>query len=96
MPIFPINTFNNLNIIIIFNGCSILFSSIAILRQIDIKKIIAYSSISHMNICILGLLNFNIYSINGSFILMIGHGFISAGMFFIVGIIYDRFKTKII
>jgi NADH-ubiquinone oxidoreductase chain 4 len=77
------------------NILSLFYTSMATLRQIDIKKIIAYSSISHMNICAIGILSFNIVSISGSMILMFGHGFVSAGLFFLIGIIYDKYKTKL-
>jgi len=66
------------------------------LRQIDMKKVIAYSSIGHMNICMLGLCTLNQTAIIGSIILMLGHGFITSGLFFLIGILYDRYKTKII
>ena len=62
--------------------------------QIDIKRIIAYASIGHMNICILGLFSLEIHSIAGSILLMIAHGLASAGLFFTIGILYNRFHTK--
>ncbi len=82
--------------IFLFNSFSIIYTSLITLRQIDIKKIIAYSSIGHMNICMFGLCTLNQISIVGSIILMLGHGFIASGLFFLVGILYDRYKTKII
>jgi NADH:ubiquinone oxidoreductase subunit 4 (subunit M) len=62
--------------------------------QVDIKRVIAYASVSHMNICLLGLFSLDIYSICGSVILMIAHGLASAGLFFCIGILYSRFHTK--
>jgi NADH-ubiquinone oxidoreductase chain 4 len=78
------------------NIVSIIYTSLITLRQIDMKKIIAYSSIGHMNIAMIGILSFDIISISGSILFMIGHGFVSGGLFFIVGVLYDRYKTKII
>lgn len=75
---------------------SIFFTSLTTLRQIDIKRIIAYSSIAHMNLCVLGLMSFNILSVCGSVLLMFGHGLVSSGLFFIIGMLYDRYGTKII
>jgi len=72
------------------------YTSFITLRQIDIKKIIAYSSVGHMNICVLGLCTLHPIPIVGSILLMFGHGFVSAGLFFLVGILYDRYKTKLI
>jgi NADH:ubiquinone oxidoreductase subunit 4 (subunit M) len=79
----------------LLNVLSLFYTSLATLRQIDIKKVIAYSSISHMNICTIGILSFQIHSIIGSLILMFGHGFVSGGLFFLIGILYDRYKTKL-
>ena len=75
---------------------SIVYSSFATLRQTDIKRIIAYSSIAHMNIAIIGIILGTPMSIAGSLLLMFGHGLVSGGLFFMVGMLYDRFKTKTI
>lgn len=74
----------------------ILYSSFTIIRQIDIKKIIAYSSIIHMNYTILGLFNSSFLSFYGSFYLMLSHGIISSALFICVGYIYERYHTRII
>jgi NADH-quinone oxidoreductase subunit M len=74
----------------------IIFASLAALRQIDIKRIIAYSSIAHMNLIVLGLFSKNICAIEGSIYLMIGHGIVSTALFFCIGILYDRYHTRII
>lgn len=66
------------------------------LRQTDIKRVIAYSSIAHMNVAVLGIMLLTPVSISGSLLLMFGHGIVSGGLFFLVGMLYDRFKTKII
>nr|QUQ05907.1 NADH dehydrogenase subunit 4 [Microconidiobolus nodosus] len=75
---------------------SIIYSSLTTLRQIDMKKIIAYSSIGHMGIVMLGLFSYSIEGIEGSIILMIAHGFVSPGLFIIVTALYDRTHTRII
>ena len=62
--------------------------------QIDIKRVIAYASIGHMNVCVLGLFSMDVISMSGSIILMIAHGLASSGLFFSIGIIYNRFHTK--
>jgi len=73
---------------------SVFWSSIVCLRQIDIKKIIAYSSVVHMNISLIGLFLSGAYGICGCILLSISHGFISGGLFFLAGFIYDRFNTR--
>ena len=74
----------------------LIFSSIACITLWDIKKIIAYSSIGHMNLSILGLFSNNIYGLNGSIYFMISHGIISSGLFILIGFLYDRYHTRII
>lgn len=83
-------------IVMLFAMVSIFFASLSTLRQIDIKRIIAYSSIAHMNICVLGITSCNSLSLSGSVFLMFGHGIVSSGLFFSIGILYDRFGTKMI
>lgn len=82
--------------IVMLSSIGIVYTSLSTLRQIDIKRIIAYSSIAHMNMCILGLFSYNEIAIIGSIYLMIGHGIVSGGLFYIIGILYNRYRTKII
>lgn len=73
---------------------SIILGSIAAIRQIDLKKMIAYSSVVHMNVGILGLFAAHNTGIIAFIFLMISHGLISSGLFFGVGMLYDRLHTK--
>jgi NADH-quinone oxidoreductase subunit M len=81
-------------IIITLAIISILYSSIIIFNIIDIKKIIAYSSIIHMNYMIYGLYSFNINGILGSYYSTISHGIISSGLFILIGVLYRRYHTR--
>uniref|UniRef100_E3VW09 NADH-ubiquinone oxidoreductase chain 4 n=1 Tax=[Candida] alai TaxID=434040 RepID=E3VW09_9ASCO len=76
---------------------TIIYTSLITLRQTDLKVIIAYSSISHMAVCILGILANNSLGITGSLILSFAHGLVSPGLFIIVGgILYDRYHNRLI
>uniref|UniRef100_S5TF00 NADH-ubiquinone oxidoreductase chain 4 n=1 Tax=[Candida] sake TaxID=39397 RepID=S5TF00_9ASCO len=76
---------------------TIIYTSIITLRQTDLKVIIAYSSISHMAVCILGILSNTVTGITGSLILSLAHGFVSPALFIIVGgILYDRYHNRLI
>ncbi|YP_008475025.1 NADH dehydrogenase subunit 4 (mitochondrion) [Candida oxycetoniae] len=76
---------------------TIIYTSIITLRQTDLKVIIAYSSISHMAVCILGIMSNTVIGINGSLILCIAHGFVSPALFIIVGgILYDRYHNRLV
>ncbi len=95
-PLFGFLNYYFSSFVIMLASIGIIYTSFSTLRQIDIKRIIAYSSISHMNMCILGLFSYNEVAFIGSIFLMIGHGIVSGGLFFIIGMIYNRFQTKII
>ncbi len=71
------------------------YSSFTALRQIDMKRVVAYSSIAHMNIGLLGLFTLELNGIMGFYYLMIGHGLISGALFFVVGVLYDRYHTRL-
>jgi NADH-ubiquinone oxidoreductase chain 4 len=73
-------------------GC--IYGSLLSLSQNDMKKLIAYSSVSHMSLCSLGLFSGNFFGIIGSFVMAIGHSFISSGLFYLVGVIYDRYHSR--
>jgi len=72
------------------------FSSMVALNQIDIKKIIAYSSIAHMNFAVFGFFSQFLLGFAGSFFMLFGHAITSSALFFCIGILYDRFKTRLI
>lgn len=95
-PILPELTFYFSPFVIMISIISIIHSSFSTLRQIDIKRIIAYSSISHMNMSMLGLFSYNEIAFIGSIFLMIGHGIVSSGLSFTIGMLYNRYNTKII
>lgn len=78
--------------LICFLGC--LYGSLLALSQSDIKKIVAYSSVSHMGLCILGLFSFNIFGVLGSFLIAVSHSFVSSALFYLVGILYERYHTR--
>jgi proton-translocating NADH-quinone oxidoreductase chain M len=73
---------------------SIFYASLTTIRQIDLKKIIAYSSIAHMNLIVVGIFSLNFQSLQGSVFLMLSHGLVSSALFFLVGMLYDRYYTK--
>nr|YP_011036714.1 NADH dehydrogenase subunit 4 [Xestocephalus iguchii]WRK21318.1 NADH dehydrogenase subunit 4 [Xestocephalus iguchii] len=68
--------------------------SIICFCQGDIKCLIAYSSISHMGMCLMGLLSMNLIGVMGSFILMIGHGLCSSGLFYLANVCYCRLGSR--
>ena len=66
------------------------------LRQIDAKRIVAYSSIAHMNFALLGLFAWTLDGVGGSLLVMLGHGLIASGLFFLIGVLYRRYGTRLL
>jgi NADH:ubiquinone oxidoreductase subunit 4 (subunit M) len=64
------------------------------IRQTDLKKIIAYSSVAHMNLVTLGLFSYNCLGVEGAILQSVSHGFVSGGMFLLVGVIYNRYHSR--
>lgn len=83
-------------LIYVMSVIAIIYVSLTTLRQVDLKKIIAYSSVAHMAFVTLGIFTFNLQAIEGSIILMLSHGVVSSALFMCVGLLYDRHKTKMI
>jgi NADH-quinone oxidoreductase subunit M len=73
---------------------AIVYIGFVALAQSDMKKLVAYSSISHMGFVTLGFFIFNVQGIEGGLVQMISHGFISAAMFLCIGVLYDRVHSR--
>lgn len=96
LPLFSKATIFFTPLIFLLSVIAIIYGSLTTLRQIDLKKIIAYSSVSHMGFVTLGIFSLNVQSIAGSIFLMLSHGLVSSALFFCIGILYDRYKTRIL
>jgi NADH-quinone oxidoreductase subunit M len=96
LPLFPQASCYYLPFVYTVATISILYASLTAIRQIDLKRIIAYSSVAHMNLAVLGIFSFNIHGISGSIMLMLGHGIISGSLFLMIGILYSRYHSKLI
>nr|YP_009774168.1 NADH dehydrogenase subunit 4 [Caulacanthus okamurae]QIZ74785.1 NADH dehydrogenase subunit 4 [Caulacanthus okamurae] len=96
LPMFPVASIFFSPLIFTLSLIAIIYGSLTTLRQIDLKKIIAYSSVSHMGFVTLGIFSFNLQGLEGSILLMLSHGLVSSALFFCVGILYDRYKTRVI
>jgi proton-translocating NADH-quinone oxidoreductase chain M len=72
----------------------VIYASLSAIRQTDLKRIIAYSSVAHMNLVTLGIFSFNTIGIEGSILQSISHGFVSGAMFLLIGVLYDRYHSR--
>jgi len=73
---------------------AVIYTSLVALAQTDMKKLIAYSSVAHMGIVVIGIFTFNAQGIQGALFQMLSHGIVSAALFLCVGVIYDRIHTR--
>lgn len=96
LPLFPYASVYFTPLVFTMSVIAIIYTSLTTIRQIDLKKIIAYASVGHMNFVTIGLFSFNIQAIEGSILIMLSHGLVSSALFMCVGILYDRYKTRII
>jgi NADH-ubiquinone oxidoreductase chain 4 len=84
-------------IIFLIGIITIIYASISTLRTIDVKELIAYSSVSHAAVYLVGVFSNSIQGIEGSISLGLGHGLVSPGLFIVAGgVLYDRFHTRLI
>jgi NADH-quinone oxidoreductase subunit M len=72
----------------------VIYGALVAWVQQDIKKLVAYSSVSHLGFCVLGLFALNVIGVQGSILYMINHGLSTGALFLCVGMIYDRFHTR--
>ena len=93
-PLFPDATQLLAPVISTLAVVSIIYGACLALVQNDIKKIIAYSSISHLGFVMLGLVSLELIGIQGAVIQMVSHGLVAAGLFLLVGMIYERCHTR--
>lgn len=76
---------------------TLVYSSLTTLRQTDFKVLVAYSSIAHMSVVVIGLFSDSLQGIEGGILLSIAHGIVSPALFFCVGgVLYDKYHTRVI
>lgn len=95
LPLFPDASVMMIVPIAVIAIIMIIYTAMVAYAQEDIKQVIAYSSVSHMGIIMLGAFAMNTQGISGSIFQMLAHGIVSGAMFMLVGMIYDRRHTKL-
>ncbi|MDG1858206.1 MAG: NADH-quinone oxidoreductase subunit M, partial [Emcibacteraceae bacterium] len=94
LPMFPVASEELAWLIYTLSCIAIVYTSLVALRQTDMKKLIAYSSVAHMGFVTIGIFAFNTQGIEGSIIVMLAHGFVASALFLCVGVVYDRLHTR--
>lgn len=96
LPFFVSSNKKIVGLVYLLSILSILYSSFSTIRQFDLKKIVAYSSVAHRNLSILGLYAFTQQGLDGSIYLRLGHGIVSSALFLCIGVLYDRHHTRLL
>ncbi len=96
LPLFPYATFTFLPYIAVLAVIGIIYGALVSLVQPDLKKLVAYSSVSHLGFVVLGIFALNEEGLQGSIIQMINHGLSTGALFLLVGMIYDRRHSRLI
>jgi len=96
LPLFPKASFFFAPLVYTVAVVGIIYTSFTAIRQTDFKRIIAYTSIAHMNLVILGIFSFNTIGIEGAILQSLSHGFVASALFLIIGVVYDRYKTRLV
>jgi len=96
LPLFPLASLFFTPLVYTIAVISVIFTSFTAIRQTDFKRIIAYTSIAHMNLVIIGIFSFNIIGLEGSILQSLSHGFVASALFLIIGVVYDRHRTRIV
>lgn len=93
-PLFPEASFYYSPLVYSIASMGIVYTSFTAIRQTDFKKIIAYTSVAHMNLVILGLFSFNVIGLEGAILQSLSHGFVASALFAVIGVVYERFHTR--
>ena len=94
LPMFPLATMDFTPLIYTLSIIAIIYTSLVALAQEDMKKLIAYSSVAHMGFVTIGTFTQTVQGVEGAIYQMLSHGVVSAALFLIVGVVYDRIHSR--
>ncbi|MCW8835885.1 MAG: NADH-quinone oxidoreductase subunit M [Rhodospirillales bacterium] len=94
IPMFPLASVDFAPLVYTLSIVAIVYTSLVALAQEDMKKLIAYSSVAHMGFVTLGAFTLTIQGVEGAIYQMLSHGVVSAALFLIVGVVYDRIHSR--
>ena len=96
LPLFPQASFYFTPFVYTVSLVGIVYASLTAIRQTDFKRIIAYTSVAHMNVVMLGIFSFNNVGIEGALLQSLSHGFVASALFAIIGVVYERYRTRLV
>ena len=96
LPLFPYASVYFTPLIYAFACIAVIYTSLTAIRQTDLKRIIAYASVAHMNLVLIGMFVYNLQGLEGSILQQLSHGLVSGALFLCVGVVYDRHHTRLV
>ena len=95
-PLFPDACFYFTPFVYSLAVVGVVYTSFTAIRQTDFKRIIAYTSVAHMNLVMVGLFSFNVIGLEGAILQSLSHGLVASALFLIIGVVYDRHHTRMV
>jgi NADH-quinone oxidoreductase subunit M len=95
-PLFPEACFYFSPLVYSISVLGVIYASFTAIRQTDFKRIIAYTSVAHMNLVMIGLFSFNVVGLEGAILQSLSHGLVASALFLLIGVVYDRYHTRLI
>jgi NADH-quinone oxidoreductase subunit M len=96
IPLFPVAASELMPLVVVLALTGIIYGALVAMVQKDMKKLVAYSSVSHLGLVMIGLFALNVQGIEGAILQMVNHGISTGALFIIVGILYERRHTRLI
>jgi proton-translocating NADH-quinone oxidoreductase chain M len=96
LPLFPAATIYFTPMVYAMASIAVVYTSLTAIRQTDMKRVIAYASVAHMNVTLIGLFSLTPQGVEGSILQMLSHGLVSGALFLCVGVLYDRHHSRLI
>jgi len=95
-PLFPEASFYFTPLVYAIAVVGVIYTSFTAIRQTDFKRIIAYTSVAHMNLVIVGMFSFNSIGLEGAILQSLSHGFVASALFLVIGVVYERHHTRMV
>jgi len=96
LPLLPAGSAFFGPLVLTLAALAVVYASLTTLRQTDLKRVIAYSSVSHMGVVMLSIFSFSVIGLEGSIFLQLAHGLVSSALFIVVTLLYERHHSRII
>jgi NADH-quinone oxidoreductase subunit M len=94
LPMVPAGAVESARVMAILAACGIIYGALCCWVQTDVKRLVAYSSVSHLGFCMLGMFSLVPVGLSGSVLYMINHGISTGALFLVVGMLYERYHTR--